>query len=98
MNKSYQDEGKTRTDKIYYTTTHSYESSFKTEDVLRILNPSDGRLGSLFEDTTVNKGTKSGTFKVMMNISTPLKDFNCESILTFKKSNNGNKHIFTYAY
>lgn len=75
------DEGKSRTDKIYYTTTHSYKSTFRAEEVAKLLNPASGRLGTLFADTEVKRSSNSGVFNVMMDISTPLKTFSCASTL-----------------
>ena len=61
VNKSYKDdEGVIRSDKSYYTGTHSYLSSYKLSDILQILNPMSGRLGSLFNDTSVNKAAPIG--------------------------------------
>lgn len=97
--KTYKDDdGKARTDKVYYITTHSYKSSYKMEDVARLLNPAAGRLGSLFEDTEVNKSSNTGVFNVLMEISTPIKNFSCASILNFKNSQEGKKNVFVYTF
>jgi hypothetical protein len=98
VNKSYRDDDdKSRTDKIYYTTSHSYNSSYRAEDVARLMNPADGRLGNLFEDTSVSKSSGAG-YSVMMEISTPIKRFNCASTLNFKNFKSGNKNVFVYHF
>lgn len=98
-NKTFKDDdGNTRSDKIYYTGTHSYTSSYRQEDILRLLNPSDGKLGNLFEDTSVNKSARAGLYDVLMKISTPIKNFDCSSTLTYKTIKSGNKNVFTYSF
>lgn len=97
--KSYlDDDGNLRTDKIYYTISDNYLSTLKVSDLLKMLDPASGKLGSLFEETTVNKASLVGTFNVMMVISTPLKDFDCESILKVKRFKEGAKDVFIYTF
>lgn len=97
--KTYKDdEGKVRSDKIYYTISHSYNSTYKMSDISKIMNPASGRLGSLFADTQVNKSSKVGSYDVMMEISTPLKDFECGSSMTFKNALDGKKNVYTYSF
>ena len=92
------DENKVRTDKIYYTTTHSYGSTFRPDDLNRLLNPANGRLGELFEDTTVRRSAAPGAFDVMMIISTPIKNFDCASTLKYTAVKQGLKTIHFYRF
>ncbi|MBA2404622.1 MAG: hypothetical protein H0V66_07615 [Bdellovibrionales bacterium] len=94
----HDDDQKTRTDKVYYTSTHSYNSNYSSKEIAMILNPSTGRLGNLFEDTKVEKSSKSNGFNVMMGISTPLKTFDCASTLTFKSFKSSGKDIYVYTF
>lgn len=95
---SYKDDsGASRTDKTFYTASHSYKSTYKSKDIAKILNPGEGRLGSLFEDTTVSLN-KSKSFDVLMTISTPLKDFDCASKLVYKNTSEGIKNVFVYSF
>ncbi len=73
------DDGDVRTDKSYYTASHSYKSTYKAKDISKMLNPATGKLGSLFEETRVRKSTKGSTFDVNMIISTFIADFDCVS-------------------
>jgi hypothetical protein len=99
VNKTYKDdERNVRTDKSYYTATDSYQSSYKLGDIVQILNPMSGRLGSLFKDTSVNKAAQMGMFDVMMTIATPFKNFDCASSLSFKNYKEGKKEIFLYTF
>lgn len=96
---TYKDDDRdVRTDKTYYTATHSYKSTFKVKDISKILNPALGRLGSLFEETVVKKSSKANLFDVMMTISTPFKDFDCSSLLTFKNYMDGKQNVFLYSF
>ncbi len=96
VNKAYvDDDGAHREDKIYYTITHKYKTSLSASEIRRLLNPANSRLGQLFEETTVTKTKKTGEFKVLMNISTPLKTFPCESTLTYSTNSSD---IFTYRF
>lgn len=88
------DEGITRTDKKYYVSTHSYASSYRAADISKILNPSEGRIDTLFNDMGLNKTTLPNVFKVMMTIVTPVKNFDCESTLNFSSGRN----VFTYRF
>lgn len=93
--KSYKDdEGMSRTDKKYYVTTHSYASSYRLSDITKMLNPADGKLETLFEETTLNKTSSQNVFKVMMTIVTPIKNFDCESTLSFS----ANRNVFNYRF
>lgn len=92
------DDGKTRTDKTFYTASHSYKSTYKPKDISKILNPALGSLGSLFKETTVKKSKRAGAFDVMMTISTPFKDFDCASVLSYKNSVAGAKEVFVYSF
>jgi len=99
VNKSYNDEdGALRKDKVFYGTTHSYISKYKAADIAKILNPSLGQLETLFENTQVKKSSKSNLFDVMMEIATPIKNFDCASVLSYKYSRVGNKNIFIYTF
>jgi len=98
-NKKYSDDdGKQRSDKVYYTISHIYRSSFKVSDLDQMLNPSSGRLGYLFEDTEVKKSKTLDSFDVLLEISTPLKNFICENILTFKKFKSSGKDTYQYTF
>jgi hypothetical protein len=97
--KKYQDdEGKQRSDKVYYTITHSYSSSYTGSDMDTLLNPASGNLGELLDKTDVKKNKSSESYDVVMAISTPLKTFMCENTLAFKKSKAGNKSIYKYSF
>lgn len=97
--KSYQDDdNKKRSDKVYYTTTHSYSSSYRMEDITRLMNPADGRLGDLFEETTIARSAAAAIYDVMMGISTPIKNFDCASKLSFKNFKSGAKNVFVYSF
>ena len=99
VNKKYDDDdGKPRTDKVYYTVTHTYLSSYKESDLAQVLNPMSGKLGSLFEDTQVKKSNHFDVFDVLMGISTPLKTFVCENVLSFKKFKSGAKDVYRYTF
>ncbi len=96
VNKAYlDDDGVQRDDKIYYTIIHKYKSALSASEIRRLLNPANNRLGKLFEDTTVTKTKKAGEFKVLMNITTPLKNFPCESTLTYSTNSSD---TFTYRF
>jgi hypothetical protein len=98
-NRTYKDEdGKIRSDKIYYTMTHSYKSTYKMEDVANLLNPSSGKIGSLLHNTDVKRSSKVGIFEVLMEISTPIKDFLCSSVLSYKNSQEDKKNVFVYSF
>lgn len=98
-NKKYgDDDGKQRSDKVYYTITHSYSSSYKGSDIDSRLNPASGHLGELLDKTDLKKNNGGDSYDVVMAISTPLKTFMCENTLTFKKSKVGNKSIYKYSF
>lgn len=93
------DDGNVRTDKTYYTASHSYKSTYKLKEISKILNPASGRLGTLFEETTVStKSAKEALFNVQMTISTPLKDFDCESILKYQTYKKNEKDVFLFSF
>lgn len=92
------DDGKQRSDKVYYTITHSYNSSYTGSDMDSLLNPASGHLGDLLDKTDVKKSRSADSYDVVMAISTPLKTFMCENTLTFKKSKVGNKSIYKYSF
>lgn len=92
------DDGKPRSDKKYYVTTNSYNSKYKFDDVLKLANPASGSLDSLFEDTTIKLTSSKNVFDVTMVISTPVKDFDVESTLTFRPATNGRKATYFYTF
>lgn len=96
LTKSYVDEDKTRTDKVFYVGTHSYRSNFRLSEVNDLLNPALGKLETLLDDATVRKAGAS--YAVKMNISTPIKNFECLSTMNYKKVQSGAKTIHTYAF
>jgi hypothetical protein len=99
FNRTYLDNSnRVRSDKVFYTMSHSYRSSLSLSELKMILNPANNRLGNLFEETLVSKTKLSGIFSVQMNISTPLKDFGCESLLHFSASNLQNKYDFNFEF
>ena len=99
MQKIYKDDSDNdRSDKVYYTTTHTYNSFYPLTEISRTLNPINGRLDTLFKDTIVKRTNTSGIFNVLMEISTTLKNFDCESNLSFKSETKLNKKIFTYSF
>ncbi len=92
------DDNNVRTDKVYYTTTHSYKSTYKASDIAKLVNPSFGKTESLFEETQITKSAKTGFFDVVMDISTPFKNFSCASNLNFKNFKEGNKNVFIFSF
>jgi hypothetical protein len=92
------DDGKQRSDKVYYTITHSYSSSYTGSDIDSLLNPASGHLGELLDKTDVKKSRSGDSYDIVMAISTPLKTFMCENTLTFKKTKVGNKSIYKYSF
>lgn len=99
VNRTYKDQsGKIRSDKVYYTINHSYKSHYKASDVANLLNPASGKMGSILQNTDVKKSSKNGIFEVLMEISTPIKDFLCTSFLFYKNFQDGNKNVFIYSF
>ena len=98
-NKKYEDDdGEQRSDKVFYTITHNYDSSYKSTDLDIRLDPSSGYLGELLEKTSVNKNIHTNSYDVIMAVSTPLKTFMCKNRLSFKKIEVGNKTIYKYTF
>ena len=60
MQKIYKDDSANdRSDKAYYTTTHTYNSFYPLTEISRTLNPINGRLDTLFKETiSFNSETK----------------------------------------
>lgn len=99
INRTYTDDDQVkRADKVFYTTTHSYNSNLRIDDLRDLLDPSGDRLETLFDKTSVKKSSRAGLYDVNMEISTPIKDFDCGSILNFSKVKKGNKEVFTYTF
>ncbi len=98
VSKTYLDSGKVRSDKVYYTMTHAYNSNYHIQDIAKILNPSAGRMESLFENTQIKSSPKSGIFDVLMEITTPIKNFLCASSLNLKNTQEGKKQVFLFTF
>lgn len=92
------DDGKQRSDKVYYTISQSYSSSYRVSDIDTLLNPASGHLEKLLDKTDVKRSRNHDSYDVVMAISTPLKTFMCENTLTFNKSKVGNKTIYKYSF
>ena len=99
---TYQDdEGKNRTDKVYYGADFSFITNLKRSDIDSMINPANGRLPQLFSDrvTIRSKGGSSFAMDTTVKVFVTTLQFNGTMNYSSRSSGNSTVHSFsTHSY